>query len=69
MKPRKIVIGALLIIIGLPVLSILTILLSVSLANRTNGTIVSSGEKREPALRPQERRHADAAHHQTCTPQ
>ena len=47
---KKIVIGAALIIIGVPVLLILIILLSVSFANRTNGAIVSSGEKREYLL-------------------
>jgi polyhydroxybutyrate depolymerase len=47
---KKIVIGAVLIIIGLPVLLILMILLSVSFANKTNGAIVSSGEKREYLL-------------------
>jgi polyhydroxybutyrate depolymerase len=50
MKIWKILIGALLVIIGLPVLLILIILLSVSFANRTNGAIVSSGEKREYLL-------------------
>jgi polyhydroxybutyrate depolymerase len=47
---KKIVIGAVLIVIGLPVLLILMILLSVSFANKTNGAIVSSGEKREYLL-------------------
>jgi polyhydroxybutyrate depolymerase len=49
-KIKKIIIGAVIVIIGLPVLLILTILLSVSFANRTNGAIVSSGEKREYLL-------------------
>ena len=50
MKIWKILIGALLVIIGLPVLLILIILLSVSFANRNNAAIVSSGEKREYLL-------------------
>jgi polyhydroxybutyrate depolymerase len=49
-KIKKIVIGAVIVIVGLPVLLILAILLSVSFANRTNGAIVSSGEKREYLL-------------------
>lgn len=47
MKIRKVVIGAALVIVGLPVLLIIIFLVSVSILNRTNGTIVSSGEKRE----------------------
>ncbi len=50
MTIKKIVIGAALVIIGLPVLLVVTILLSVSFANKTNGTIISSGEKREYLL-------------------
>jgi polyhydroxybutyrate depolymerase len=50
MRIRKILIGATLVIIGLPVFLILIILLSVSFANKTNGAIVSSGEKREYLL-------------------
>jgi polyhydroxybutyrate depolymerase len=50
MTIKRIVIGAVLIIIGLPVLLILMILLSVSFANKTNGAIISSGEKREYLL-------------------
>jgi len=49
-KIKKIVIGAVIVIVGLPVLLILTILLSVSFANRNNASIVSSGEKREYLL-------------------
>jgi polyhydroxybutyrate depolymerase len=49
-KIKKIVIGAVLVIIGVPVLAILIILLSVSLANWGNSAIVSSGEKREYLL-------------------
>lgn len=49
-KIKKIVIGAVIVIVGLPVLLILIILLSVSFANRNNAAIVSSGEKREYLL-------------------
>ena len=49
-KIKKIVVGTVIVIIGLPVLLILIILLSVSFANRNNGAIVSSGEKREYLL-------------------
>ena len=48
MKTRKVVIGALLIMVGLPVVLIAAV--SVSFLNRTNGTIVSSGQKREYLL-------------------
>ena len=47
MTIRRMVIGAVLVIIGLPVVLVLTVLVSISIANRTNGSIVSSGEKRE----------------------
>ena len=47
---RKIVIGVLLVIIGVPLLLILIVLGSVALVNKTNGSIVSSGEKREYLL-------------------
>ncbi len=50
MKLRKILIRVLLVIIGLPVFLVLAILLPVSFANKTNGAIVSSGEKREYLL-------------------
>jgi polyhydroxybutyrate depolymerase len=56
MKRRKIVVGAVAIIIGLPVvLALITwvsfyALVSSFAPNRTNGTIVSSGEKREYLL-------------------
>jgi polyhydroxybutyrate depolymerase len=50
MRIKKIVIGALLVIIGLPLLLIIIVLVSVSLVNKTNGSIVSSGEKREYLL-------------------
>ena len=56
MNTRKIVIGAALVIIGLPVVSVLIVgasfyvLMSFYALNRTNGSIVSSGQKREYLL-------------------
>src|SRR5216684_6741615 len=50
MNTRKIVIGAVLAIIGLPVMFVLIAAVSISVLNRTNGTIVSSGQKREYLL-------------------
>ena len=50
MKVRKILIGAVLGVIGLPLLLILIGLGSVALVNKTNGSIASSGEKREYLL-------------------
>lgn len=50
MTPKKVLFGAALVIVALPILLVLGILLSVSVVNRTNGTIVSSGEKREYLL-------------------
>ncbi len=50
MKIRRMVIGAVLVIIGLPVVLILIVVVSVSVLNRTNGTIVSSGQKRQYLL-------------------
>lgn len=51
MKTRKIVIGAALVIIGLPVVLVLIAAVSFYASfyslNRSNGTIVSSGQKRE----------------------
>jgi polyhydroxybutyrate depolymerase len=44
------VIAAGLFVIGLPVLLVLIIIATVSLLNRTNGTLISSGEKREYLL-------------------
>ncbi len=49
-KKRKILIGALLIVVGLPLALIATILTWTSLSDRTNGTIVSSGETRRYLL-------------------
>ena len=50
MKIRKIVIGAVLVIIGLPVVLVLIAVVSVHALDRTNGTIISSGHKREYLL-------------------
>ena len=50
MNTRKMVIGAVLVIIGLPVVLVLIAAVSIYFLNRTNGTIVSSGEKRDYLL-------------------
>lgn len=54
MKTRKIVIGALVVVIGLPVVLVLVAVVSFYVSfyalNRANGTIVSSGQKREYLL-------------------
>jgi polyhydroxybutyrate depolymerase len=50
MNTKKVVIGAALVIIGLPVVLVLFAAVSLSVLNRTNGTIVSSGEQREYLL-------------------
>jgi len=50
MKTRKIVIGAVLVIVGLPVALILIVVVSISVLDRTNGTIVSSGQARSYLL-------------------
>jgi polyhydroxybutyrate depolymerase len=50
MKVRKIVMGAVLAIIGLPVLLVLLAVVSIRILDQTNGTIVSSGQKREYLL-------------------
>jgi len=50
MNTRKIVIGAVVVVIGLPVVLVLIAGVSFYALNRTNGTIVSSGEKREYLL-------------------
>jgi polyhydroxybutyrate depolymerase len=50
MRVRKIVIGAVLAIIGLPVLLVLLAVVSIRILDQTNGTIVSSGQKRDYLL-------------------
>ena len=47
---KKIVLGVVLVFIGLPVVLVLIFAASVHVLDRTNGTIVSSGEKREYLL-------------------
>ena len=49
-RRRTIIVGMLLVVIGLPVASVLAVVLSFHVLNQTNGTIVSSGEKREYLL-------------------
>jgi poly(3-hydroxybutyrate) depolymerase len=56
LNPRKIVIGAVVFVIGLPVVLVLMaglsfyVLMSFYALNRTNGSIISSGQKREYLL-------------------
>jgi polyhydroxybutyrate depolymerase len=50
MSARKIVIGALLAVVGLPVVLVVVIAASIHVLDRINGTIVSSGQKREYLL-------------------
>ena len=50
MTTRKIVIGGVLVITGVPVVLLLIAAVSISVLNRTNGTIVSSGRQREYLL-------------------
>ncbi len=50
MKIRKIVLGAVLVVVGLPLVVILIAMVTISVLDRTNGTIVSSGETREYLL-------------------
>ena len=50
MKIRKLVIGGVLVVIGLPVALVLIAAASICVLDRSNGTIVSSGQKREYLL-------------------
>ena len=50
MKIRKIISGAGLVFIGLPVVLVLTGLVWLRILNRTNGSIISSGQRREYLL-------------------
>jgi len=50
MNTRKIVIGAVLVIVGLPVVLVLIVVVSIHVLNRTNGAIISAGQKREYLL-------------------
>jgi len=71
MKSRKRVFGAVLILISLPVVLALSEALSFYVRNRNNGSIVSSGQKREyllyvrGATTARSRRHSSSA----CTAQ
>jgi polyhydroxybutyrate depolymerase len=47
---RKVVFGAVLVVVGLPVVLVLIVAGSIYFLNRTNGAIVTSGEKREYLL-------------------
>ena len=49
-KRRKIIVGALAIIIGLPVALVVMVLAWASILDKTNGTIVSSGKTRRYLL-------------------
>ncbi len=46
MNTKKMLIGAVLVIIGLPVVLVLIAAVSIYVLNRTNGTIASAGQKR-----------------------
>jgi polyhydroxybutyrate depolymerase len=50
MKIRKILIGTAVVIVGVPLVLILVAIVLISVFDRTNGTIVSSGETREYLL-------------------
>jgi polyhydroxybutyrate depolymerase len=50
MKSRKIVLGTVLVLISLPVVLVLTEAVSFHVRNRSNGSIVSSGQKRDYLL-------------------
>jgi polyhydroxybutyrate depolymerase len=49
-KAIKIILGAVVVVVGLPLVLILTAIVWISVLDRTNGTIVSSGETREYLL-------------------
>jgi len=49
-RTKKILLGALLAVVGLPVALVATLVGTMALLNRTNGSIVSSGETREYLL-------------------
>jgi polyhydroxybutyrate depolymerase len=50
MKIRKIILGGAVVVIGLPILGVLTAVVWISVLDRTNGSIVSSGATREYLL-------------------
>ncbi len=47
---KKILVGSVLVVIGVPVAMLLIVILSISVLDRSSGTIVSSGEEREYLL-------------------
>jgi len=47
---KKIILGSVVVVVGLPLAVILIAIVSISVFDRTNGTIVSSGETREYLL-------------------
>lgn len=49
-KKKKIILGVLMIVIGLPMALTLTVVAWVSISDKTNGTIVSSGQTRRYLL-------------------
>jgi len=49
-RRKKIIIGVVLVVIGLPAALVLVLAASIGVLNQTNGTIVSSGEKRDYLL-------------------
>ena len=49
-KRKKIILGVLMIVIGLPIALILTVVAWVCISDKTNGTIVSSGQTRRYLL-------------------
>ena len=50
MKLKRVLIGGVLVLVGLPVVLILMLMVSVAVLDRTNGTLSSSGEEREYLL-------------------
>lgn len=50
MTIRKLVIGAALLVVGLPVAFVLAVFVSVTILNQTSGSIVSSGQRRDYLL-------------------
>lgn len=50
MKLRKLIVGAALVIVGLPLVLVLAVIVSVALLDRTNGTLRVNGQKREYLL-------------------
>ena len=55
MQIKRIIVGATMVVVGLPLVVILIALVSITVLDRTNGTIVSSGETRNYLLHVPER--------------